>query len=359
MHISSTALPQFMRVYNNGDLLMSGVYDNGMYPNTPAHTPPVEGAGHRMMWMPERAAFRAGGLVDEPYWGGGTSWDTYNIGYYSTAMGYNTMASGDYSTALGRFCRSYALSSFSVGENCTASGAASVAMGYHAHTNARQGSFVFADRSTTDTLRAGVNHSANWRVSGGFRIFTSSGLYTGVTIQSGAVTSNWSQDNAVISTSTGAMLSTGGVWQNASDVNKKHLFENISGEDILSRLRRIPIREWSYKTEEDNVRHLGPTAQDFKAAFGLGTDDKSIGTVDADGVALASVQALDNRTREQAQEINTLKTENELLQARLTALEQRSGPVSKGALPIALILLLIIAGVGTLYRRKTSPISPK
>jgi len=39
------------------------------------------------------------------------------------------------------------------------------------------------------------------------------------------------------------------------------------------------------------VLHLGPVAQDFHAAFGLGADDKHIATVDADGVALAPSRA--------------------------------------------------------------------
>src|SRR5690606_34273343 len=133
----------------------------------------------------------------------------------------------------------------------------SVALGYHAHTNARQGSFVFSDRSSVDTLRAGVNHSANWRVSGGFRIFTASNLSTGVTIQSGTSVSNWGQSSAVISTSTGALLTTGGVWQNSSDVNRKHLFESVRPDDVLARLRTVPIQTWTYKVEDDDVRHLG------------------------------------------------------------------------------------------------------
>jgi uncharacterized coiled-coil protein SlyX len=185
-----------------------------------------------------------------------------------------------------------------------------VALGYHAHTNARQGSFVFADRSSVDTLRAGVNHSANWRTSGGFRIFTSSNLSTGVTIQSGTSTSNWSQSNAVISTSTGAYLHTNGTWTNASDVNRKHLFAAVSGEDVLGRLRAMPITSWSYRTENTDVRHIGPMAQDFRAAFGLGDDDKVISTVDADGVALAAAQALEARTAEQQKRIDALEAQN-------------------------------------------------
>jgi hypothetical protein len=194
-------------------------------------------------------------------------------------------------------------------------------MGYHAHTNARQGSFVFSDRSSVDTLRAGVNHSANWRVSGGFRIFTSSNLSTGVTIQSGAVTSNWGQSDAVISTSTGAYLSTGGVWTNASDVNRKHYFKPVSGDDILERLRTVPVTTWSNKSDADTVRHLGPMAQDFSKAFGHGNDPLGIGTVDADGVALASVKALDARSMSQEQRIKVLEKENADLKKRLEKIE--------------------------------------
>ena len=275
---------------------------------------PVEGAGTRMIWYPRKAAFRAGGI-------NGTQWDAANIGSYSVAIGQDVRASGDNATAFGLRSTAAQVSSFAAGEDNTASGAASVALGYHAHTNARQGSFVFADRSTVDTLRAGVNHSANWRVSGGFRIFTSSNLTTGVTIQSGASVSNWGQSNAVISTSGGAYLGTDGIWHDVSDVNRKHLFENVSGEDVLTRLRGLRIQSWTYKVDADDVRHLGPTAQDFKAAFGLGSDDKTIASIDEGGVALSGVQALDRRTMQQQQEIDALKRENAELRARLERIE--------------------------------------
>lgn len=293
----------------------AGVLAGGLYDGDVSGTGvPAEGAGTRMMWYPRKAAFRAGSII-------GTQWDAANIGSYSVAMGQDVRASGDNGVAFGVRSTAAGSSTFAVGEDNTASGAASVALGYHAHTNARQGSFVFSDRSSVDTLRAGVNHSANWRVSGGFRIFTSSNLSTGVTIQSGASVSNWGQSSAVISTSTGALLTTGGVWQNASDVNRKHLFEHVSGEDVLIRLRSLPISSWSYRAEDASIRHLGPTSQDFRAAFGLGSDDKSIGTVDADGVALAAAQALDARTLAQQERIEALEAENAALRARLDRLE--------------------------------------
>lgn len=298
------------RVNVDAGALFGGVYDgDGSGTGIPA-----EGAGTRMMWYPRKGAFRAGGI-------NGTQWDAANIGDYSVAIGQDVRASASNAVAFGLRSTAAQQSSFAVGEDNTASGAASVAMGYHAHTNARQGSFVFSDRSSVDTLRAGVNHSANWRTSGGFRIFTSSNLSTGVTIQSGASVSNWGQSSAVISTSTGAYLSTAGVWTSVSDVNRKHLFANVSGEDVLARLRTLPITTWSYRVENDDVRHLGPTAQDFHAAFGLGNDEVTIGTVDADGVALAAAQALEARTATQQQRIQALEAQNAALQARIAALE--------------------------------------
>jgi len=54
----------------------------------------------------------------------------------------------------------------------------------------------------------------------------------------------------------------------------------------------VAILTWNYKTQDDSIRHIGPMAQDFRAAFGLGEDDKRITTIDADGVALAAIQAL-------------------------------------------------------------------
>ncbi len=295
-----------MVVFQDGAFLFGGTY-NG---DASGAAIPVEGAGTRMMWYPAKAAIRAGVVS-------GNQWNAPQIGDYSVAMGNDVRATATGATAFGVRTWASQISSFTAGEDNIASGAASVALGYHAHTNARQGSFVFADRSTVDTIRAGTNHSANWRTSGGFRIFTSSNLSTGMTFQSGAVVSNWGQSNAVISTSTGAYLSTSGVWTNVSDVNKKHRFEEISYDDVLEKLRKLPITRWSYKADAANTKHIGPMAQDFYAAFGLGNDNRSIGTVDADGVALAGIKALEERTRNLAAELENLKADNAALRQQM------------------------------------------
>lgn len=325
-----------MVIFQDGAFLLGGIY-NGDVSGTAI---PAEGAGTRMMWYPAKGAFRAGSVT-------GAQWEAANIGDFSVAIGNNVRASASNATAFGFGTTAAQQSSFAVGESNVASGAASVAMGYHAHTNARQGSFVFSDRSSVDTIRAGVNHSANWRTSGGFRIFTSSNLTTGMTFQSGAVVSNWGQSNAVISTSTGAYLSTGGEWTNVSDVNKKHRFGKISYEEVLEKLRKLPVTSWSYKTDGENIRHIGPMAQDFYAAFGLGNDNRSIGTVDADGVALAGIKALEERTRNLAAELENLKADNAALRQQM---KDNNGNSWMGFAGIGL-LALAVGGVLVLARQ--------
>ncbi|MBD0319850.1 MAG: tail fiber domain-containing protein, partial [Gemmatimonadetes bacterium] len=288
----------------------------------------VEGSGTRAMWHPARAAFRAGGI-------NGTQWNDANIGNYSVAIGQNVRASGDNGVAFGYNTTAANVNSFAIGENTTASGASSVAMGTAASTNARQGSFVFSDRSlVSDSLRASQSHQASWRVSGGFRIFTSSttgSSATGIHLLPNSTTYSQSWQGCAshvggtifLSTSTCATLTNGGAWTNSSDVNRKHLFERVEGEDVLARLRTLRISSWSYKAEDTTVRHLGPTAQDFRAAFGLGSNETSITTVDADGVALAGVKALDARTTAQRGEIDALRAQVEALLARNAELNAR------------------------------------
>ena len=88
---------------------------------------------------------------------------------------------------------------------------------------------------------------------------------------------------------------------------------------MLAKIAGMPIREWNYKAQDAAIRHVGPTAQDFHAAFGLGEDPLRISTIDADGIALAAVQALEARTRGADE---TLARENQELRKRIEALER-------------------------------------
>lgn len=80
-----------------------------------------------------------------------------------------------------------------------------------------------------------------------------------------------------------------------SDRNLKTGFLAVDSDDLLTRVSELPVQTWRFKRERPEVRHLGPTAQDFRAAFGLGDDDLTIGIGDEGGVALAAIQALNKK----------------------------------------------------------------
>ncbi|MGH8733441.1 MAG: tail fiber domain-containing protein, partial [Burkholderiales bacterium] len=87
----------------------------------------------------------------------------------------------------------------------------------------------------------------------------------------------------------------------------------VNAKDVLARVAALPLAEWQYKTDL-GVRHVGPMAEDFYAAFGFGADDAHISPSDQAGVALAAVQALNQAVSDKNAEISELK-------ARLAALE--------------------------------------
>ena len=78
----------------------------------------------------------------------------------------------------------------------------------------------------------------------------------------------------------------------ACDVNIKTDIRDINPEEILAKVKSLPVRKWRYTNPALEGEHIGPMAQEFYRAFHLGDDDKVIGLVDIIGVLLASVQAL-------------------------------------------------------------------
>uniref|UniRef100_A0AAU2UXE3 Tail fiber domain-containing protein n=1 Tax=Streptomyces sp. NBC_00003 TaxID=2903608 RepID=A0AAU2UXE3_9ACTN len=72
----------------------------------------------------------------------------------------------------------------------------------------------------------------------------------------------------------------------------------VNGYDVLAKVAALPVYTWRYDTEPEHVRHLGPMAQEWKAAFGLGDSDTTIPVVDAFGVALVALQALQRRVED-------------------------------------------------------------
>ena len=67
----------------------------------------------------------------------------------------------------------------------------------------------------------------------------------------------------------------------------------VDAEALLAAVQNLPVETWRYKVETglETKPHIGPYAEDFQAAFGVG-DGVTINPVDAMGICLAAIQAL-------------------------------------------------------------------
>lgn len=321
------------RIYGDGAIVASGVH---RYPTVSI---PASGPGTRFMWLPQFGALRVGNALS-------TEWDLANVDEYSYAFGNQVIASGYGSVAFGDTVTVTSTVGFGAGNGITVSGTAgtafgashtaagfasttlgyanramgqgasaigyrtgacgdyTIALGYRASTasaptsgdpcggTVHTGAFVFGDESTTTHFGTTADNEFAARAAGGFRFRTNAAAATGCNLPAGS-----------------------GVFACASDRNLKEAFTPVDGEDLLSKLAAMPIERWSYLSER-GVTHLGPTAQDFRAAFGLGVDDVTIGHLDEAGVALRAAQALEQRTRSLADE-NARLTEDNLALRRL------------------------------------------
>jgi hypothetical protein len=182
------------------------------------------------------------------------------------------------------------------GENNIATNRALAAGGFARALHS--GSFAWSDGS--NITQSTNDNSVTMRASGGYRLFsTSAGV--GVFLAPG-----------------------GGSWVIMSDRNAKENFEPVDAQAVLDKVAALPMTTWNYKTQTNGVRHMGPMAQDFKAAFGVGETDTGITTVDADGVALAAIQGLNERLKEKNAEIATLKAELKELKRSVEELSKRT-----------------------------------
>ncbi|HEX9940466.1 MAG TPA: tail fiber domain-containing protein [Thermoanaerobaculia bacterium] len=135
--------------------------------------------------------------------------------------------------------------------------------------------------------------------------------------------SNWVVDNQsnpgteMILSNTGNLTITG-VYSPSDRSLKKDIVP--VRRDVLAKLAAVPISTWTYKT--DDIRHIGPMAQDFSAAFGLGIDDKHVSPMDMAGVSMAAVQALNEVVQEKDREISDLKSRIEALEKLVQSLAQ-------------------------------------
>jgi hypothetical protein len=238
--------------------------------------------------------------------------------------GFTNAASGGAATVPGGFANSAAGNySFAAGRNANA---------------AHDGAFVWAD-STGTAIASTVADQFLIHASGGVTMYTD------------------------LAATVGAALAPGsGSWSIVSDRNLKGNFAPVDELQVLDALAGIPMQSWNYTSQDAAIRHLGPMAQDFRAAFGLGENDTTISTVDAQGVALAGVQGLYHLAQDQAAQLESQQAQIDDMQARLAAIEQPGGAVSgrpaaqlpaAGWLLFGGLLLLNLGGVaGYLLARR-------
>ena len=255
----------------------------------------------------------------------------------TVAGGSNNSAGGDWATIAGGSENSaggdYAAV---VGGNINmAQGAYSFAIGHRAQAY-NAGCFVWGDSSAADVP---CNDDNRWvaRATGGVYFYTNSALTSGSYLAAG-----------------------GSSWNSITGRAARQNLSPVDGRAILEALASLPVQEYNLKGQDDSIRHVGLVAQDF-AAFGYGESDTAINMADADGVAMAAIQAL-------YAENQALQAENAGLAARVTALEQavqcpgfscpESGaPAQSGtrlSIPWLLAGGLVVAG-GTLAARRRGP----
>jgi hypothetical protein len=268
----------------------------------------------------------------------------------SSAAQYATMGGGGYNLSSG-----YA-ATVPGGTFNTAGGDYSLAAGYRAKAN-HAGTFVWADSTFAD-FASTANNQFLIRAAGGVGINTNNPngaalAVHGVVTASSSVTEAFEvrgaaagyalQDRVTGAAGRWSMFASDGtlgfysasagttrMWvdpagivnalffNNTSDRNLKEKFTPVSAREVLDKVAALPLSEWNYKADTGS-RHLGPMAQDFRAAFGLGTDERHIATVDADGIALAAIQGLNQKLTE---ELTRRDTENAELKVRMERLEQ-------------------------------------
>lgn len=147
---------------------------------------------------------------------------------------------------------------------------------------------------------------------------TGGGTGGGVGIGTAIVTAG----DLITTSANGAHLTKGGVWTNGSSRTFKDLLERVNVGDVLAKVLSMPVQTWFYRNNHIEGQHMGPMAEDFSKAFGLGADDKHIGTVDESGVAFAAIQGLNQKVEA---ENASLKQENAALHEKLDEVLIRLG----------------------------------
>jgi len=344
---------------------------------TPTGAVPTSGSGARMMWYPAKAAFRAGFTNSQ--------WDDANIGRFSSAMGFRSEASGDSSTAMGHDTRASGSYSTAMGDGTIASGSRATAMGgfitkasgdystamgfntsASGYDSTSMGDSTIASGSSSTAM--GSNTTASGDKSTAMGIGTTAGGKNSTAMGANAVVTSGSDGSFVYgdgtavvtnafknqfmvlassnttfysgtnnggaqSTWPGVILQQGaGAWSTLSDHSAKSDFASVDARAVLDRVVALPLSTWRYNGQDKSIRHIGPIAQDFYAAFDVGEDERHISTVDADGVALAAIQGLNLKLGELDVKTSLLLNEKDReiaeLRERIAHLEMQTGEIA-------------------------------
>jgi Chaperone of endosialidase len=227
---------------------------------------------------------------------GGGNGNTARGGYSTIPGGVGNGAKGNFAAVPG-------------GQTNHADGDFSLAAGRRAIAS-YAGSFVWADSHDFNVYANGTD-TFTARTTGGARFISAIDASTG-------------------SPTAGVKLAAGsGSWSSLSDRNAKERFTPVNEQALLKQLDRVPITRWGYKAQGSSIRHLGPTAQDFRAAFGLGEDNRHIDTIDSEGVALAAIQGLYRQNKALQRENRGLHAQLQEQKARLTRLERAFSTLSR------------------------------
>lgn len=321
----------------------------------------INGSGTRFSFIPFNGSIRMGTALS-------TEWDSLNLGEYSMAIGENVLAgsysftigknntaSGDNAMVFGRACSGTALgtvgngTSFCVGDSSQATGVRTVVMGRQCHSanttaisigykatalanvstaigsnvktttglysmiigswangSNRQGCFVYGDASTTSFITPTANHQMLIRASGGIELYSDPTLSAGVMLLPGS-----------------------GSWSMVSDRNKKQNFSSAEYERILTGISKLKINSWNYRSQSKNIRHIGPTAQQFKKEFGVGESKRAISMIDMDGVILAGARGIYLRQQNFIQALDETGIIESELKADFNGLEERIKKLEK------------------------------
>lgn len=211
------------------------------------------------------------------------------------------------------------------GANNFATGLA-FAAGYRARAT-NQGAFVWASGNTQD-FSSTTDNSFHAYTPGGFEVDWGGQGADGQGLKWIALAAQ--TPGRIINVYNGAYLSSGGNWVDVSDRNAKKDFEPIDSREVLDRVAKLPLSTWTYRSDTEPARHMGPVAQDFHSVFGLGADERHISASDSSGVALAAIQGLNQKLEDEVKardrEIQQLKqTVDELKQLLRSMAETSAG----------------------------------